>query len=197
MDRNTLDDERMPRPGEAGLRSYLPEQPDWMREIQRSPLVSKFLGEALPLALMGLRGPSPARLSTATIKPQAALEPPERPVQAAMKIGDNIYEGYNHGLALSKAEQALGPEALWSQWNKKNGFGPDSEGFVTNKGRYVSRQEATDLLGQFKENPGELHHDSLNHIRFKNRFDNPELLAGPALMAPAIANALAGDEQSQ
>ncbi len=127
----------------------------------------------LGMAAMGM----PLTRAAAMAKPQAALERPERPVKAAMKIGDNIYEGYNHGLAISKAEQALGPEALWSQFNRKNGFGPGSEGFVTNKGRYVSRQEAQDLLGQYADYPGELHANSLNEIRLKNRINNPDLLA--------------------
>src|ERR1043165_5395385 len=64
-DVSALPQRRVPSSGESGLRSYLPEQPSWLRAIQHNPIVSRFLGEALPLALSGLPGRAPTRLPNA------------------------------------------------------------------------------------------------------------------------------------
>ncbi len=95
----------------------------------------------------------------------------ERPVRAAIKLGDNVFEGHTHGDAVVAAEGQLGHDNVWRQFNMQTGFGPGSEGFVTNSGRYVTRQEATDLLGKHREYPGELHATSLHRVQR----ENPEL----------------------
>lgn len=62
----------------------------------------------------------------------------ERLVSAAIKVGDKVYEGQDHGAAFEKALAAgEKPEAI------SRG---DLGGFVTDKGRYVTRQEATALV---------------------------------------------------
>jgi hypothetical protein len=130
----------------GGLKSYLPEQPAWMTTIQHNPLVSKFLGEGLPLALMALPGRAPARL------PAVARTTPvgEWPTQAAVRISDKVFTGDSHFDAVTKAQEVLGEKVthrLLSEGRDKVA----TDGFLTNTGRYVSREEAGRMLDEHNQ----------------------------------------------
>ena len=94
---------------------------------------------------------TPLGISAATCAPLSlragvALRPSspaELPKSAAIKIGDRIFQGFNHGAAVEHAESVLGPDAIWApQWNKKRGYDHIEEGFVTENGKFITRAEA-------------------------------------------------------
>ncbi len=163
MERNRLDPDEpsmledagavnalMPRPGEAGLRGYLPDQPDWLRAVQHNPIVSRFLGEALPLALMGMRASAGAGGGTLPLRPRTMPEG-EWPIQAAKMIqvgGENhTFAGGSHMEAVRKAQAVLGDEVF-----DRGGAVPmPSNMFITNKGRVVSAEEAGRMLDEHNQ----------------------------------------------
>jgi hypothetical protein len=90
-----------------------------------------------------LHGPAPAYTVTAKPGEAARLEPtPEKIVTAAIQSGGQIYTGAVHTDAIESAAKALGvdPETIMADEAKW-----DLGGFVTNLGRYVTREEAQDI----------------------------------------------------
>lgn len=95
--------------------------------------------------------------------PRAAVPPPppvaEWPVGAAIKVRDQVFPGVTHFDALVKsvpgaAERDLFGDELMAAFEKHHGqelF--DADGFVTNLGRYVDRQEAAKLAQAKLNNP--------------------------------------------
>jgi hypothetical protein len=57
----------------------------------------------------------------------------------AVQIGNKTFTGVNHVAAVDAAEKKLGP----GMWNKIS----DSGGYLTNSGKYVSRNEASKMVG--------------------------------------------------
>lgn len=74
----------------------------------------------------------------AAIPPEAALAIRARqfPTTAAVRFGDQTFTGPNHATALMKADLGSVPPGAAM-----------SDGFLTNWGRFVSREEAASLLG--------------------------------------------------
>ena len=76
---------------------------------------------------------------------------PETIASAATRIGGKTYSGPTHGHAFSQAEDELklsgkmGREA-WQQMI--NNIKPEDEGFLTSKGRFVSREEANRIASR-------------------------------------------------
>ncbi len=82
------------------------------------------------LELAALFGP---RARIPNFRPQVR----EWPVEAALKFGDkHIFTGESHYDALQKAQQHLGMGPVESMLNTAG------DGFITNTGRYVTREEA-------------------------------------------------------
>lgn len=84
--------------------------------------------------------------------PEAASDDAERVVAAAIRVGDRVYTGPNHILAIQAAQDAGEAvtlddiAALWKQGFEEGGLDRADQlagdGFVTSTGRYVSRREA-------------------------------------------------------
>lgn len=112
----------------------------WMREYMPESLAN-FLAGALhyaPLGFAAARGaalPSPIRT-----KPNG-----EWPTQAAIRMGDEIVAGPSHMHALGIAAKKYGDAAVDAALAK---HGDMMDGFVTNTGRYVSREEAGRLMDE-------------------------------------------------
>lgn len=68
----------------------------------------------------------------------------ERPVAAAIRYNGEIFTGLHHGDAAAKAMQKYGAAAEQAIYGDKNILA-DIDGFITDRGRYVSRAEATAL----------------------------------------------------
>lgn len=75
----------------------------------------------LPLALMGIRAA-------------------ELPTAAAIRLGDKIFTGKTHAAALMDADLTTVQASVFDS-------GAISDGFLTNFGRFVSRDEAAGLAG--------------------------------------------------
>ncbi len=138
----------------GGLKSYLPDQPDWMKTAQG------YAGQAMaaipPEAMLAMnflgRTPPAARA------PQMA-GPAEWPVHAAVKLGDQTFTGPSHMHAINAASDRLGNAAVDALLLKS---GNSADGFVTNTGRYVTREEAGQLADQ---------HNATRH--YQTIFGNP------------------------
>lgn len=158
--------QRTPGEGSAPLGEYIKS---WGSSTPREP-------NAIDNALS--RVPPEVMFPLGFLARRPAPMPVERPSVAALRIGNNVYRGANHGMAMSKAEAELGADAVWKHWNRKTGFGGDAaEGFVTTTGRFVSRDEATELLRRL----GEWNRDVPG---FKSQLHSSELRAGsPSLFS--------------
>src|SRR5262249_21274731 len=75
---------------------------------------------------------------------RAPTPPAEWPMYAAIRINDRIFTGSSHFDAVTKAQTALG-ENVVARSNVS------ADGFLTNQGRYVSREEAGRMLDQLNE----------------------------------------------
>ena len=95
------------------------------------PNLAAFLRTALHYAPLAFPLPPLARVPI----------PGEWPTSAAIRIGDRTFTGNSHFDALGKAQTALGENVL-----SQPGANAAIDGFLTNKGRYVSREEAGRLL---------------------------------------------------
>lgn len=116
--------------------------PFWGRiQWQHSPL-----GRLFRRAVPDLPGRAPARLTTLAPNPRTTPVG-EWPTQAAVRIGDRIFTGDSHFDAVSKAQAALG-EGVTHRLLDKGGPNVALDGFLTNKGRYVSREEAGRMLDE-------------------------------------------------
>ena len=62
----------------------------------------------------------------------------ERPVEAAIRVDGQVFSGPNHGIAYERASEGLGRKIT-------SGAAVDGGGFITNQGRYVTREEAQSL----------------------------------------------------
>ena len=65
----------------------------------------------------------------------------EWPTQAAVRIGDRTFTGSSHFVAVQKAQTALGEDIF-----VRAAGSTAMDGFLTNSGRYVSREEAGRML---------------------------------------------------
>ena len=68
---------------------------------------------------------------------------PERLERAAIRIGDQTYAGANHGIAFENASKVLGrpvEDLIDAHYGA-----PGVDGFLTSRGRFVSREEAAKL----------------------------------------------------
>jgi hypothetical protein len=128
----------------TAIGSSYPREPwEWTRTY---PNLANFLRNALqtaPLALPAARAPLasfpfPAARSPLPVA-RAPVPPPEWPTHAAVRIGDRMFTGTSHLDAVMKAQEALGENAL-SSGNVA------TDGFLTNAGRYISREEAGRML---------------------------------------------------
>jgi hypothetical protein len=106
---------------------------------QDYPNLARFLAEGVPLALIWVRASAPRQPMAATA---AAAE---WPTNAAVRIGDRIFTGDSHFDAVTKAQAALG-EDVAHRLLSSGGNTVALDGFLTNKGRYVSREEAGRML---------------------------------------------------
>lgn len=128
----------------GGLKSYLPTRPEWWPAKDSLPM--RFLSEGLPLALMGLPGRAPPRATTLPALPRTT-SPGEWPTQAAVRIGDRTFTGNSHFDAVTKAQEVLG-EKVTHRLLSEGGDKVATDGFLTNTGRYVSREEAGRMLDE-------------------------------------------------
>jgi hypothetical protein len=138
------------------LGSAYPRQPaEWTKSY---PGLANWLRNSLETAPMGLGlGPRamPARPTAMSPKEQWApsFKPSaegafEIPAGAATKYGDQIFRSPVHGMEVDAAKAALGPERYWQMMNN----GEVISGFMTNRGRFVDRAEATALAQQSDPN---------------------------------------------
>lgn len=104
----------------------------------------------------GLWG-SPKAIEMAALVLQHAAAAPEieRPVGAAIKVGDKSFSGPTHFDALRNSVPGAVEKDLWETeleqaFRKEHGqgFGSIEDGFITNAGRYVDREEALKLLDE-------------------------------------------------
>ena len=87
---------------------------------------------------------------TYTIDGKVVGQEDETVKNAAVRFGDRIFEGPNHGVALDNAAQALGK----TQDELIDQIDQNTEGFLTSTGRFVSREEADTIArakGQKKQ----------------------------------------------
>jgi len=125
----------------------------WTRDY---PNLARFLAEGIPLALMAFGARAPARLPSLPRPTPAG----EWPTTAAVRIGDRVFTGDSHFDAVTKAQAALG-EDVTHRLLSGGGNTVALDGFITNTGRYVSREEAGRML------------DGLNDTRhYKTWFGN-------------------------
>ena len=103
-----------------------------------------------------------------------------RPMRAAMRFGDEIFTGPNHGVALADAEHRLGP-SLWDAWDQKIGFPDGTEGFVSADGQFLTRKEAARNLPNYYDPNGELHASSMHDYNRDLLSDNKPSILGSAL----------------
>lgn len=148
--------------------------------------LSEFSPEAAGLLSFLSRRPS-ARLpwSSPTVGSQAL----EWPTQAAIRVGDRIFSGPHHLGASENAQAALGEKAWRDALERLSDA--DVNGFVTNHGRYVSRQEAGDMLDVINgtnhyqpsrlpgKSPLRMYSEALDLYDAKGR-ENPNWKAGDA-----------------
>lgn len=102
--------------------------------------------EAVQAMQRGVRSPSDTAWSFLTEGPFGMLglsriRPPELPARAAYRVGDDIFEGPVHAIALDNAFRRLGQDAAQQHIDA----GRFVDGYVTNRGRFVSRGDATAL----------------------------------------------------
>jgi hypothetical protein len=69
----------------------------------------------------------------------------EKIMQAAVKVGDRVFTGPNHAIAIERAEAAFGSPF------EKLPLDAFPDGFVTTSGRYVSRHEAMDIAAATRQ----------------------------------------------
>ena len=97
---------------------------------------------ATPLGAAAMYAPFALRAAA----PRAMGAPTEWPTQAAVRVGDRTFTGNSHYDAMLDAEAKLGPQ-IWTEASKKQiASGAIDDGFLTNTGRYVSREEAGRML---------------------------------------------------
>jgi hypothetical protein len=126
----------------------------------------------------------------------------ERPVSAAIRVGDQIFSGPTHFDALRNAlpdavEKDLSGSALDKAFREKFGNAAEVDGFVTSTGRYVDRKEALELLkkaddykrsiGNRIASPGQL--DAVELEKHNARLEGRKMWEGKAALAePAPFN---------
>lgn len=71
---------------------------------------------------------------------------PELPSTAAFRVGDKVYRGFDHSTALGKAEAEMGRKGLWRDWDSANGWKTHEEGYLSNRGNFLGRQDAADMI---------------------------------------------------
>lgn len=124
----------------------------------------------------------PEEAKTEVFKP----EPGEKIKSAAIKIGDEIFEGTTHGEAAIKAEEKLGKEI-------DSSIESDLTGFMTTSGRYLSREQALIVA----QEAGQFAADRTDWAMMKAGYD-PKYLTQEDLSfeAKQMMNAALSDEQS-
>ncbi len=141
----------------GGLKSYMPDQPDWMKTAQG--YAGRALGAVPPEAqlILNLLGRTPARgaMSAAPAPQQRSVgtmtehrplfRPPARtdvdiPIGAATKYGDEIVRTPVHGMEWDDMVAKLGQPKLYDMMNK----GHIVEGFVTKGGEFLTRPQAAE-----------------------------------------------------
>lgn len=108
----------------------------------------------------------------------ASITNKTRPYRAAMRFGNEIFQGVNHGVALANAEAKLG-DKVWENWNSKTGYPDGTEGFVTRDGTFLTRNEAARATPGYYNPDGEMHASSLKDYNLLS--DQKPSLLGSAL----------------
>lgn len=78
---------------------------------------------------------------------------PERIVSATYTVDGKTFTGMNHADAWEKAIDHFGEDHVQNALNEqiKSGSRDEADGFMTSRGRVVSRKEATEIAGQAKQ----------------------------------------------
>jgi N12 class adenine-specific DNA methylase len=106
----------------------------------------------------------------------ASMVPGRRKVTAAIKIGDEVFTGFNHGLALEQAAEKLGQDAVDRALGDLSRNGPFRDGFVDETGNFMSRAEAAAYLGLVE--PGEDVFLSSEQTTGRMRFQDKRFVEG-------------------
>jgi hypothetical protein len=117
----------------------------WMRDYLPATLAD--LLARVPTALLALPAPRSTAGIGAIQSNRLAGTPNEWPTQAAVRIGDRTFTGDSHFDAVTKAQAVLGDDVAHRLLGQ-GGSNVAVDGFLTNTGRYVSREEAGRMLDQ-------------------------------------------------
>ena len=125
---------------EDGGDSYIATRPGTVRKaLTGETLFADTARSSLPgVVASGAEGA--ARAEADRILQQYTKGPSEveRPVEAAIRVDGQVFSGPNHGIAYERASEGLGRKIT-------SGAAVDGGGFITNQGRYVTREEAQSL----------------------------------------------------
>lgn len=214
MDRNRLDPygwEPEPLNGAALLPNVMP------REMRTNPLgqgnlvdraLSSFGQPSLDALRQGMDGKATPQeiartfLETGPVGPfgmarglPTAVAVAERPISAAIRYRGEIFRGTHHADAVAEAVKKYGQHAHDELFESANLH--DTNGFVTNTGRFLTRDEAHKLMQQ----RGHSDHDQANPLYTRSFEDQSkggvEILRKYGIAGPVAtgvtANALSGE----